>query len=116
MISRGSIKARNGALYSLPGCKGTVALGIQPTNSSVYEDGFRAVSFAVDIDGYYVYPVEPIERFEGNFYYQSRSKVDRSTGEISCENASQAVPAYVAAISAKSYFAPLTSPILPRRQ
>ena len=106
----------SGVLYSLPGCKGEKALEVYSYLSSIERDGFRAISFGVDVDGYYVYPPEPIERVEGNFYYQSRSKVDTNTGEVSCENASKAVPAYLAATSSKRYLAPLTSPILPRRQ
>lgn len=106
-----------GVLYSLPGCKGQIALQVYSYLSNIQEDGFRAVSWGVDVDGYYVYPPEPVQRIEGNFYYQSRSKVDQYTGEISCEkNVSDAVPAYLAATSSKRYHAPVVSPVLPRRQ
>lgn len=103
-------------LYSLPGCKGDLALEVGKSNGTVYNSGHRAVSFGVDLEGYYVYPSEPLERFEGSFYAQSRTDIDNSTGEINCRGMGSAVDAYPAERSSKQYLVPITRPVLPRWQ
>lgn len=103
-------------LYSLPGCKGDLAIQVGTSNGQVYSSGHEAVSYGVDIDGYYVYPAEPLERFEGKFYAQSRTNINDSTGEITCQGMGSAVDAYPGTRSQKQYVVPITRPVFPRWQ